>query len=359
MTDPKEKQKPVITKREPKKVKSSGLFDNLRPLPHPIEEIMGLNVPLSPSGGQSPSDPQTTPPVSSPVSSVAPERDFNRRANSLERDALPSGLFPGSSKKLYDALYLRTRGAIKPCRTIRATKKDLADWSGIRNRKTIDSHLRYLTACGLLERKWELGNVEGYLFEVRLPEETSLVDRGGQRGDSPPDHSDQKSDRGTDQKRDTGGQSQVASESMVSGAPKTFIKTDEEIDDEPFGKFAFALQKATEELTGKRLTKNDREKLAELADLLVTELKIAAGRTTVSSVPAFLTEHLRRRLWKKDKQQLREEGKAEARAAAFSPEDIRSCPDCGGTGFYYPNGYDGGVSRCQHRQIAKETSTEK
>ena len=185
MTDPTEKQKRQIQTRAPKKA-TPGIFDNLRPLPHPVEEILGLvapdfvaqneTTPLSPSVPLTPSVPLSGP--------VAPERDFNKRANSLERDALPSGMFPGSSKSLYDALYLRTRGAIKPCRTVRATKKDLADWSGIRNRKTIDGHLRYLTACGLLERKWELGNNEGYLFEVKLPEETPLVDRGteGDRG---------------------------------------------------------------------------------------------------------------------------------------------------------------------------------
>ncbi|MFL6254912.1 MAG: hypothetical protein ACJ74T_07805, partial [Pyrinomonadaceae bacterium] len=42
-------------------------------------------------------------------SPIAPERNFNKRANSLEHSALPSGLFPGASKKIYDALYVRTR----------------------------------------------------------------------------------------------------------------------------------------------------------------------------------------------------------------------------------------------------------
>src|SRR5215213_11278725 len=53
-----------------------------------------------------PTSPQVTPPHPTPANEIAPAKDFNRRANSLDRDALPAGLFPGSSKKLYDALYL-------------------------------------------------------------------------------------------------------------------------------------------------------------------------------------------------------------------------------------------------------------
>src|SRR5688572_30220177 len=66
-----------------------------------------------------------TPP--NPTRPIAPERDFNKRANSLDRLALPAGIFPGSSKKLYDALYIRTRGAVAPSTRIRATKRELSD----------------------------------------------------------------------------------------------------------------------------------------------------------------------------------------------------------------------------------------
>ncbi len=53
----------------------------------------------------------------------------------------------------------------------------------------------------------------------------------------------------------------------------------------------------SKKLIGKELKSDDNEKLKELADLLVMELEIAAARTkTISNVPAFLTEHLRRRL---------------------------------------------------------------
>jgi hypothetical protein len=67
-------------------------------------------------------------------------------------------------------------------------------------------------------------------------------------------------------------------------------------DDEAFGPLLAGLRRAVQEVTGSASPATDAERWGELAELLVTELKIAAGRTgSVSSVPAFLTEHLRRR----------------------------------------------------------------
>lgn len=42
-------------------------------------------------------------------------------------------------------------------------------------------------------------------------------------------------------------------------------------------------------------------------------------------------------------------------AAGPSPTlDISQCPDCHGTGFFYPKGVEGGVARCKHEQLRKE-----
>jgi hypothetical protein len=46
----------------------------------------------------------------------------------------------------------------------------------------------------------------------------------------------------------------------------------------------------------------------------------------------------------------------------FHPEEVNSsstydasqCPDCNGTGFYYPQGTEGGVARCKHNQLKQE-----
>lgn len=34
--------------------------------------------------------------------------------------------------------------------------------------------------------------------------------------------------------------------------------------------------------------------------------------------------------------------------------DVSQCPDCNGTGFYYPRGVEAGVARCKHEQFRKE-----
>jgi hypothetical protein len=40
--------------------------------------------------------------------------------------------------------------------------------------------------------------------------------------------------------------------------------------------------------------------------------------------------------------------------AAGSPNlDTSQCPDCNGTGFYYPQGVEGGVARCKHERLRK------
>ena len=79
----------------------------------------------------------------------------------------------------------------------------------------------------------------------------------------------------------------------------------------------------------------------------------AAGRTGgVSSVPAFLTEHLRRRLWKKEKQQMDVEAGAASANSPSQKESASQCPDCFGTGMWYPDGYEKGVARCRHEKLS-------
>jgi hypothetical protein len=102
------------------------------------------------------------------------------------------------------------------------------------------------------------------------------------------------------------------------------------------------------EATGKEVSTST---LTELDELLTAEFRIASGRTTVSSAPAFLAEHLRRRLWKKEKRQLEEE--AGEREEQAPKADASKCPDCFGTGMYYPEGYEKGVAKCGHEKLRK------
>jgi hypothetical protein len=124
-------------------------------------------------------------------------------------------------------------------------------------------------------------------------------------------------------------------------------------DDEAFAGFVALMCKTAQEVTGHAPSVKEQNRWTELAELLAAELKLAAGRTTVSSAPAFLTEHLRRRLWKKDQQQIEAEETEAARREASSTDkaEIARCPDCFGTGMYYPDGFDKGVAKCPHDRL--------
>jgi hypothetical protein len=61
---------------------------------------------------------------------------------------------------------------------------------------------------------------------------------------------------------------------------------------------------AAKKITGKGVSKTEAEKWANLADLLILELEVAARRTDgVSNIPAFLTEVLRRQFFASRQQQ--------------------------------------------------------
>ncbi|HEX8501926.1 MAG TPA: hypothetical protein VF659_15190 [Pyrinomonadaceae bacterium] len=333
---------------------------------HLAEYDEGPSLPLETPRKVTPPDPTlhgVTPP--NPTLPAAPKKDFNKRANSLDRVALPAGIFPGSSKKLYDALYIRTRGAVVPSKSIRATKRELSDWSGIRNAKTIDAHLRYFSAIGLIISSWERGQNEGSLYEVLLPEETSGLFVRSQ-GVAPPDptlpgvtppEGESPQILGLPHPQNLGSPhpTYLPLESTISEDGKTSFKTNTERtdDDETFAAFSATMKKVSKEITGRELSSAEASRWGELAEVLATELKIAAGRTTVSSVPAFLAEHLRRRLWKKEKRQLDDESK-ELTASSAQKMDPAQCPDCFGTGMWYPEGFDKGVTRCRHEQLKPE-----
>jgi hypothetical protein len=282
---------------------------------------------------------------------IAPERDFNRRPNSLERDALPKGLFPGTSKKLYDALYLRTRGAVVPVRSIQATRAEVMRWAGIGGLNTFLSHIKHLTNIGLIVRQFEIGNKEGAIYEVRIPEELNSTQLDSTQLNSTQLNSTPDRVHDSTQKMMRVESSQSIDMITTSEMPKTSFKTKEEnFDDEATRHFVEIFRQAERELTGKASTITD--KWNELAELLVTELKIAAARTTVSNVPAFLTEHLRRRLWKVDKVRATEIAiEPEQGSMTLTDEERRSCPDCAGTNFWYPEGPDKGVAKCKHSKL--------
>ncbi|MBA3713318.1 MAG: hypothetical protein H0W76_12855 [Pyrinomonadaceae bacterium] len=436
LTEPTHHQSPPVTTTPP-----------LLPVEN-YEDISKLKLPFV---SDLPDIEEETPPVTTTpqqvnytaVSSVAPARDFNRRANSLDRDAMPSGLFPGSTKKVYDALYIRTRGAITPTKTVQASRRDLLTWTGIRNLKTIDNHIRYLMATGLIVRHWELGSNEGSNYEVRLPEESHhhhsppLTTTGGVSSLLSTTH--QNTSSGYTQKLGSGGEGQITENTDTSTDRKTHKNDDDDDNTHTLDEFLKEIAEAACGVVGGKLinTEQERKQWKRLGRLLADELREAAERTnTISSVPAFFTAHLRRRLSRKSALivETKEAQKSKPRnhqtfasevntsikkepgnashhltpvtgRSKFSLEECRryaehlhttgqginnpggyattihrtgeadmliesflhpeaahpssninisQCPDCQGTGFYYPQGVEAGVARCKHEQLKRE-----
>lgn len=257
-----------------------------------------VSTPSRPSRGSRPSTPSS--PAPSPEQSIAPERDFARVANSIIREAVPAGVFAGKRKQLYDFLYSLTRGAVVPKRTIRIAKDKLMAGASIGSEVTLRTHLTHLRSAGLIDERVIPGAHGGNEYTVFLPEE--IVTKGdetpsrgsrGSRATNPPQFLEGLEALETRGSR--GGLS--SSESDIYEAPNTFFKTyGENDDDDEFARFVEIFREARRSLTGGAVAQDERERWAELARLIVAELREAASKTeVVSSVPAFLTAHLRRR----------------------------------------------------------------
>lgn len=292
--------------------------------------------------------------VSPQPAPIAPVRDFTKFANSIYREAVPGGLFSGKGKQLYDCLYSLSRGAVVPSRTVRISRPRLMKLAGIGARVTFEANVERLVSVGLIQVKRIAGEHDGNEYTVLLPEELGMPSLPSLTSQT---RHAQNLDRLVSLETSQTRHSSSLVESTVSGESKTSFKTEDlNTDDEAFAGFAAAVRKTAKEITGREPSKAEAARWTEVAEVLMTELRIAAGRTTVSSVPAFLAEHLRRRLWKKEKRQIEAEA-AELKASAPALRvDASKCPDCFGTGMYYPEGFEKGVARCPHSKLTAESS---
>src|SRR5438105_4678471 len=330
----------------PKRKPSPALNDILSQFAPPLATSEVEHISRTPPTPRTPPTDATHP--------IAPARDFTRVANSIVRDVMPGGHFIGKSKQLYDYLYQRTRGAVVPTRRLTTSKPALMKGSGIRSERTLLKNLNHLKALGLVQISYTDGKHEGNTYEVFLPEEGGLPTprtppTPPTAGSAP--HAPTEVPPVPSVESGVRGVGSESLDSATSGDSKTSFKTNiERDDDEAFAILNDAMKKAVKEVTGREPSAAEAGRWAELADVLITELKIAAGRTTVSSVPAFLAEHLRRRLWKKEKRQI----EAEAAGESSAPQvDASKCPDCFGTGMWYPEGYEKGVAKCVHEKLCK------
>jgi hypothetical protein len=124
--------------------------------------------------------------------------------------------------------------------------------------------------------------------------------------------------------------SQSIDSPATSAKLKTSFKTNTNDDEKThaLSDFIEVFSEAARRLTGREPKPAERKQWAELARVIVTELDEAAARAdSVSSVPAFLTAHLKRRLAQKPAQRKREGKQAEAVTKTRAPEAAVPAPD--------------------------------
>jgi hypothetical protein len=260
-------------------------------------------------------------------SQVIPTSNFYRKANEVV-DQLDRELTPAESK-IFDHLIRLSVGFNKDWCQVRIST--LQQRTGYRSDKTVRAAINGLIGKGRVARRTHHNNPLGDEYQIRR----------------------YSGNTGVPEYRSTSAENTQVLESKITGQLNTDLKEKRFDDDDAFAAFVNSWRKAAREITGRETSRSEKERWGELADVLITELKIAAARTTISSVPAFLSEHLRRRLWKKDKQQLSEEVKGDTASSKPTGRniDISKCPDCGGSGMYYPGGYEKGVARCRHEGL--------
>lgn len=366
MTNPKEKKEPIRT-RTPGRLSRSGMFDRVQlrpPAPHPIEEIINAGtqaegdeannttgVPEYRSTGvaeQVEATKQDAPTVSEQAqqsttavpqyrstaaiqSSPIPTREFYRKPNQTA-DHLDRRLTPSESKVL-DHLLRLSVGFNKDRCQVRISV--LMERTGYRSDKTVRLALKGLELKGAITVNSQSNSPAGDEYIIHPYSGNTAV----------PEY------------RSTAAENTAVLESKITGQLNTELK-DKEIDDDAQALAAMnaAFREAVKDVTGKELSAADAVRWKEVADVLIAELKIAAARTTVSSVPSFLAEHLRRRLWKMDKKQAHAEGRElpDESVGARPSVDASGCPDCGGSGWWYPQGQEKGVAKCRHEKLARE-----
>jgi hypothetical protein len=222
--------------------------------------------------------------------------------------------------------------------------------AAIGSERTLLKNLNHLKAIGLIQVSYTDGQHGGNEYEVMLPEEIGLRTARTPPTSPIPQHPPTELPSVPPAESGVGGVGLSTVESTASTTPKTSFKTKEEKTDDDAA--LAPLLELERELTGRSSSLAWRE----VVEVLATEFKIAAARTTVSSPAPFLAEHLRRRLFKLDKKQMQSPPTV-AEKPATGPQDFSKCPDCGGSGLRYKDGdYSKGVERCPHNKLSKSES---
>jgi hypothetical protein len=189
---------------------------------------------------------------------------------------------------------------------------------------TLRSHIKYLSIKGFLKVSYQIGKHEGATYEVFIPEEMGSSTNPSQVVPSSTNENQELS-RSTDNSQQLVlGTSQQLGDVGTTLMPGDIgqndtlrLKKDNTKNDDDrrvsdaLAVLGIRLDIAAKKITGKGISKAEADKWGSLADLLILELEIAASRAeSISSVPAFLTEVLRRQFFASRQQFSTKPGKA-------------------------------------------------
>ncbi len=308
MVDAKEKQKPTVKTREPKKV-THGTFDNLRQLPHPVEELLGLapdlfaNQTRSSAEPVSDLNPSTRPPRTRSASEpVRMTNGFTGIINHLLDDILP--MLEPSEQVVLLRLYRLTHGHGNA--TCKVSRQKLVNKTGVKR-------TRLLQALSKLEERG---------FIKRLADDTSNTDIYN-RG-----MSFQMLLDGVRPVRD-------ANPSILRTRP---LSEPNKVNTQKENTHNTEEAPAAGVRVGSRFTIEECRRYAKHLQSTGQGINNPGGYATT----------------------VKRTGEADELIAAFlnptvtsKPLDTSQCPDCQGSGFYYPNGIGGGVAKCKHENLQK------
>ncbi len=290
--------------------------------PPALNEILSQYTPPQSFSEQQPTPPTPRTAATSPTpsTSIAPMRDFAKVANSIVRQAVPAGLFTGKGKQLYDYLYSRTRGAVVPVRSVRVTKESLMRGAGIGSERTLYKNMRRLVTVGLVQVRSLGGEHAGSEYTVLLPEEARPTPPT-----APTDASQKVETLPTAQSGVSGvGLNVEAKESSDERKTLSFKTKTNDDEAQALSDLNSILIDAARKITGRAPKVTEREQWAELARTLVEELNGAAARAeSVSSVPAFLNAHLRRKFAQKPGAR---KGEGKRSISAIEPPTVHAEP---------------------------------
>ncbi|HET9533153.1 MAG TPA: hypothetical protein VFQ92_22545 [Blastocatellia bacterium] len=227
--------------------------------------------------------------------------------NSVTRQALQGGLFRGKSKQVWDYLWSVSRGAVVPSRVVRRSRREIKAGSGLGSMVTVDAAIEHLVGIGLLAVKPAVGSLDGNEYEVFTPEEAAeRISRYTSITSTPSVSSPTQNLVQLDiPESGTSSAAYSSLNSTRSGHPNTSFNTEDDDDTHTLlAYFSKTLLDGAGELVGGKLPVSEKERVLwnECACVLLDELKKAAENTqSISSVPAFLAAHLRRRFAQKQR----------------------------------------------------------